>query len=124
MATLLTLVNTARTAKSRKAQASEGRWVAVMNPDTRTASVYHYSTHMVNITVDNEIIPINAGWGSMTDKKGIRKIAQGIGVFASYKEIYSGVCAPRETPPSPPIARFLPKASAENKVLLTGFVWR
>lgn len=121
MATLLTLVTTARTAKSGKAQASEGRWVAIMNPDTRTASIYHYNAHMVNITVDNEIIPINAGWGSMTDKKGIRRIAQGVGVLTSYKEIYSDGCAPRKTPL---IAPFLPKSTAGNTVLLTGVIWR
>lgn len=124
MATLGTLITTARTAKSGKAQASEGRWKAVRHDDG--VCVYHHATQMILVTPDNEIIPVNAGWGSMTDKVGIRKIAQGIGVFTSYKEIYSDGCAPRETPlprVTPP-SRFLPKASAENKVLLTGFVWR
>jgi len=94
MATLQTLITTARKAKSGKAQASEGRWKAVRHDDG--VCVYHYATQMVLVTPDNEIIPVNAGWGSMTDKKGIRTIARGIGVITSYNEVF-GISPKRGT---------------------------
>lgn len=94
MATLQTLITTARKAKSGKAQASEGRWKAVRHDDG--VCVYHHATQMILVTPDNEIIPVNAGWGSMTDKKGIRTIARGIGVITSYNEVF-GIAPKRGT---------------------------
>ena len=87
MATLRTLVTTARKAKSGKAQASEGRWKAVRHDDG--VCVYHYHTQMILITPDNDIVAINEGWGSRTDKRGVREIARGIGILTSYNEIFS-----------------------------------
>lgn len=94
MATLGTLITTARKAKSGKAQASEGRWKAVRHDDG--ICVYHHSTQMVLITPENDVIAVNAGWGSMTDKKGIRTIAKGIGVITSYNEVF-GIAPKRGT---------------------------
>ena len=86
MATLRTLVTTARKAKSGKAQASEGRWKAIRHDDG--VCVYHYFTQMIRITPDNEIVAVNEGWGSMTDKRGVREIARGVGILTSYNEIF------------------------------------
>ena len=86
MATLRTLVTTARNAKRGRALASEGRWKAVRHHDG--VHVYHYTTEMILITPENDIIAINEGWGSMTDKKGVREIARGVGIFTSYNEIF------------------------------------
>ena len=86
MATLRTLVTTARKAKSGKAQASEGRWKAVRHDDG--VCVYHYHTQMILITPDNDIVAINEGWGSRTDKRGVREIARGVGIITSYNEIF------------------------------------
>jgi hypothetical protein len=87
MATLRTLVTTARTNRRGRALASDGRWKAVRHHDG--VHVYHYTTEMILITPENDIIAINEGWGSMTDKKGVREIARGVGIFTSYNEIFS-----------------------------------
>ena len=94
MATLRTLVTTARKAKSGKAQASEGRWKAVRHDDG--VCVYHYHTQMILITPDNDIVAVNEGWGSRTDKRGVREIARGIGVITSYNEVF-GIAPKRGT---------------------------
>lgn len=94
MATLGTLITTARKAKSGKAQASEGRWKAVRHDDG--VCVYHHHTQMILVTPENDIVAVNAGWGSMTDKKGIRTIAKGIGINISYNEIF-GISPKRGT---------------------------
>jgi hypothetical protein len=36
--------------------------------------VYHYATHMLTVEADDEVVPINAGWGSVSDKRGITAI--------------------------------------------------
>jgi hypothetical protein len=51
---------------------------------------------MVIVTPENDIVAVNAGWGSMTDKKGIRTIAKGIGVITSYNEVF-GITPKRGT---------------------------
>lgn len=94
MATLGTLITTARKAKSGKATASEGRWRAVRHDDG--VCVYHHHTQMILVTPENDIVAVNAGWGSMTDKKGIRTIAKGIGINISYNEIF-GIAPKRGT---------------------------
>ena len=86
MATLRTLVTTARNAKRGRALASEGRWKAVRHHDG--VHVYHYTTEMIRITPDNDIVAVNEGWGSMTDKRGVREIARGVGILTSYNEIF------------------------------------
>lgn len=86
MATLRTLITTARKAKSGKATASEGRWKAVIGIDG--VYVYHYTTQMIIVTPDNDIIAVNEGWGSQTDKRGVREIARGVGILTSYNEIF------------------------------------
>ena len=95
MATLRTLVTTARKAKSGKAQASGGRWKAIRHDDG--VCVYHYFTQMIRITPDNDIVAVNEGWGSQTDKRGVREIARGVGIFTSYNEIFGISPKPKGT---------------------------
>ena len=52
---------------------------------------------MILITPENDIIAINEGWGSMTDKKGVREIARGVGIITSYNEIFSIAPKPKGT---------------------------
>ena len=94
MATLQTLITTARKAKSGKATASGGRWKAVRHDDG--VCVYHHHTQMILVTPENDIVAVNTGWGSQTDKKGIRTIAKGIGVITSYNEVF-GIAPKRGT---------------------------
>ena len=94
MATLRTLITTARKAKSGKATASEGRWKAVRHDDG--ICVYHHGTQMIIVTPENDIIAVNEGWGSQTDKRGVREIARGVGILTSYNEIF-GITPKRGT---------------------------
>jgi len=50
--------------------------------------VWHYSTHMFNVTRDGQVIPVNPGWGSMTDRAGVRRITDGWGCSVGYRELY------------------------------------
>jgi hypothetical protein len=56
-----------------EATASSGRWAASRGPDGNV-DIYHHTTHMVTVEADGEVVPINEGWGSVSDKCGIRKI--------------------------------------------------
>ena len=42
-----------------------------------TVSVWHFSTHMIDVARDGTVTPVNPGWGSTTDRCGIRKITAG-----------------------------------------------
>jgi len=72
-----------------KGSAVASSWQAYGRPDGSVAIV-HYTTHMVTVNPDNTVTPESLGWGSMTDKCGLRKIltdvsGQGYGeVFASF----------------------------------------
>ena len=55
--------------------ASNGKWRASIN--TCAVKVWHHGTHMLNITRDGTITPINPGHGSTSDRCGIRKITAG-----------------------------------------------
>ena len=57
------------------ASASGRNWQASYTDGT--VSVYHFSTHMINIARDGTVTPVNPGWGSTTDRCGIRKITAG-----------------------------------------------
>lgn len=60
--------------------ATASSWRAVSDGDT--VSVWHYSAHLVDVVVVSEsggvscynVIPVNPGYGSTTDRCGIRKI--------------------------------------------------
>jgi len=45
--------------------------------------LWHYTTKMLKIQNDDKIIPINEGWGSVSDKQGINKI-----MGEKYKNIF------------------------------------
>ena len=84
-ANLETLVAVAR--KHGTATASEGRWRARLNHGD--VMVYHYSTLMLAVGPDDEVTPICMGYGSMTDKCGIRKVLRNVN-GKGYAEVYSG----------------------------------
>lgn len=71
---LTNLVPTAR--EKGSATASNGRWWANLGPDGDVI-VGHFSTHMITVEGDDEVVAINRGWGSQTDKCGIAKILRG-----------------------------------------------
>jgi len=82
-----------------EASASDRRWQAFHFVGTGfpygmaryrrgAVGVWHYSTHMFNVTRDGQVIPVNTGWGSMTDRAGVRRITDGWGCSVGYRELY------------------------------------
>lgn len=69
-----------------EASASDRRWQAFNFGGV--VGVWHYSTHMFNVTRDGQVIPVNTGWGSMTDRAGVRRITDGWGCSVGYRELY------------------------------------
>ena len=52
-------------------------------------TVWHYTTAMFQFdTIQKAVIPINSGWGSTSDKQGVRKILAGVGIHRSYADVY------------------------------------
>ena len=89
-ATLETLVAVAESYGESKA--SEGRWWACRSYDDftgdMTITVGHHATVMLNVT-DGVVVPLSKGWGSMTDKQGIRKVLKNV-TGQGYAEVYAG----------------------------------
>ena len=82
------------------AAASDGKWQAEMHTpaaygsDARVIGVYHFGTELIRIVVDGHgaalrVIPIDSGWGSMTDRCGVRKITAGAGISTGYRELFN-----------------------------------
>ena len=63
------------------ASASHRNWQAVYFAGERISdgivSVWHFSAHMIDVARDGTVTPVNPGWGSTTDRCGIRKITAG-----------------------------------------------
>ena len=68
-----------------EATASNGNWRGVLrwpsdDPEGRgreIVEVWHRGTHMLSLTRDGAVTPVNPGWGSTTDRCGIRRITAG-----------------------------------------------
>lgn len=70
---LRNLVTVAR----KKGTAVASSWTGHGRPDGSVA-VVHYSTHMFTVNPDDTVTPESMGWGSMSDKKGTRKILENV----------------------------------------------
>ena len=57
------------------ASASGRKWQASYNDGI--VSVWHYATHMIDVTRGGIVTPVNPGHGSTTDRCGIRRITAG-----------------------------------------------
>ena len=82
---MLELVKVARS----KGMGVASTWTAIRHDDTGTVSVSHYSTHMFNVLGDDTVEPVSRGWGSMTDKCGVRKILTNVNGLG-YADIFKG----------------------------------
>ena len=80
---MLELVKVARS----KGMGVASTWTATRHDDTGTVSVSHYSTLMFNVLSDDTVEPVSRGWGSMTDKCGVRKILTNVNGLG-YADIY------------------------------------
>ena len=65
-----TLVNLVKVARENDGGAVASSWQAWRDIDGGV-TVAHYSTVMVRVLANGEVLPISKGWESMTDKKGI-----------------------------------------------------
>jgi len=77
----------------RQGTATASTWTCNKS-DYDTVSVVHHNTHMIDIIFDAhfnavKVVPINAGWGSTTDRCGIRKITDGAGISTGYRELFN-----------------------------------
>ena len=87
-----------------EAKASAGRWTA--RRDGESVIVTHYSTDMIevmfdyvlvesstwgwhNVTKPVLVVPIDQGYGSSSDRSGIRKITSGAGISTGYRELFN-----------------------------------
>lgn len=84
---LARLVATAIARPDGEATASAGKWWAIRRADG-TVSVGHYRHHMLTISPDGTVTGESSGWGSMTDKCGVRAIMRGIGSPECYASIF------------------------------------
>ena len=51
--------------------------------------VWHYNTPMFRVWENNgQVDGLDAGWGSMSDKCGVRKILTGYGIDKGYADIF------------------------------------
>ena len=69
-----------------ESQASAGKWRAYFTG--RGVDVWHHATHLFTFLNDGTVVPINAGYGSTTDRCGVRRITQGAGASIGYRELY------------------------------------
>jgi hypothetical protein len=70
-----------------------GAWWGYLSEDRwgQWVTVGHYNTKLLRVSTDfNTVQPLEEGWGSISDKQGIRKILKGIEVELSYNELYEG----------------------------------
>ena len=85
--------------KHGRASASGGKWRAlfthVASPrnhgNVHLVEIWHFNTHKVNITRTGTVTPVNPGWGSTTDRCGIRKITavyNGHDRSVGYRELF------------------------------------
>ena len=63
------------------ASASGRKWQAVVclggRGERPYVAIWHFNTHMIDVTRGGIVTPVNPGWGSTTDRCGIRKITAG-----------------------------------------------
>lgn len=86
-ATLPTLLDIASKTDKRVVASSWEAQRHATRPNIIT--VWHYTTVMFQFDMTQRgVIPLNEGWGSTSDKQGVRKILAGVGINRSYADIY------------------------------------
>jgi hypothetical protein len=83
---LTNLVAIAR-AKGGPSTTTASSWRAVCYEGQLLVDIYHYGTLMLCVHDDETVTPISRGWGSMSDKKGVRKILTNVNGLG-YADIY------------------------------------
>ena len=94
---LLNLIHTA--AREGQSYASGGKWRATFEfdpiwPHSPSVHVWHHSTHMFTVHLNGDdtwgqVEPVDPGYGSTSDRCGVRRILTGIGNPLGYKDLYA-----------------------------------
>ena len=66
-------------------------WHAYKIDRTEYVEIWHHATHMFNVFRAGEVVPVNSGYGSTTDRCGVRKITAGYNgqhLSVGYRELY------------------------------------
>ena len=62
-------------------------WSAVRYEGEPWVDIYHYATLMLSVHDAGHVVPRSKGWGSMSDKKGVRTILTNV-TGQGYAEVY------------------------------------
>jgi hypothetical protein len=73
---LLDLIKDARK-HPEGAQASAGKWRAFKKADG-AVDIWHYTTRLIEVGPRGKVRTISEGWGSVSDKRGIKTILEGM----------------------------------------------
>ena len=80
-----------------EASASSGRWRAyktltyrdsIYMSDRYAVEVWHHNTAMMRVYPGDRVIPRDPGYGSTSDRCGVRRITEGAGCGIGYRELY------------------------------------
>ena len=87
----LNLTNLVAIARSKGGNSTTkaSSWRAERVNGESVTGIFHYSTLMFCVTDDDEVFAVSKGWGSMSDKKGVRTILTNINGLG-YADIYKG----------------------------------
>ena len=98
------LTNLVRDAMAHgEATASGGKWRAYRDPCERGKSnpyrwardpyyvveVWHHATAMFRVYGNGEVVGLDPGHGSTSDRCGVRRITEGAGVSTGYRELFA-----------------------------------
>ena len=85
----LNLTNLVAIARKKVGTTKASSWSATRYEGEPWVDIYHYGTLMLVVHDDNKISPMDRGWGSMSDKKGVRTILTNV-TGQGYAEVYEG----------------------------------
>ena len=82
-----------------QATASDGRWTATVRSGL-VVEIRHHGCHMFDVWISNVghyhahyVRAVNPGYGSTSDRCGVRRITEGAGVSTGYRELFDGAVA-------------------------------
>lgn len=80
------------------ATASDGKWTATRRD--LAVEIRHHGCHMIDVWISNVghyhahyVRAVNPGYGSTSDRCGVRRITGGAGVSTGYRELFDGAVA-------------------------------
>ena len=82
------------------ATASGGKWTATRERGSWIVEIRHHGCHMIDVWISNVghyhahyVRAVHPGYGSTSDRCGVRRITEGAGVSTGYRELFAGAVA-------------------------------